>query len=53
MTLTPPDFILAAPQAVGVPIILASCDSENIDELRELQVKGQSIYKLVRGYEKE
>jgi hypothetical protein len=53
MTLSPPDFIMAAPQAVGVPTILASCDRENIDDLREIQIKGQSIYKLVRGYEKE
>ena len=53
MTLTPPEYILVTPQISDVPRIEASCDSQDIDDLKQIQLKGQSIYKLVRGYEKE
>ena len=52
MTLTPPEYILVTPQKDDVPRMEASCDGQDIDDLREIQLKGQSIYKLVRGYEK-
>ena len=52
MTLTPPEYILVTPQKDGVPRMEGSCDSQDIDALRKIQWVGQSIYKLVRGYEK-
>jgi hypothetical protein len=47
MTNLPPDYVLVIPRENEVPEIVASCDKENIDELKELKVKGMHIYKLV------
>lgn len=43
----PPDYILAKPVEDDVPEIQASCDKENLDDLKDLKVKGMYIYKLV------
>ncbi len=48
MTEKPPDYILAIPINGEVPEIQASCDSEDLDELKELKEKGMYLYKLVR-----
>jgi hypothetical protein len=52
MTLTPPEYILVTPQKDDIPRMEGSCDSQDIDALREIQLKEQSIYKLVKAYEK-
>jgi hypothetical protein len=43
----PPDYILAMPRENDVPEIRASCDKENIDELKEMRSSSTYIYKLV------
>jgi hypothetical protein len=43
----PPDYILARPREKDVPFVVASCDKENIDDLKELRQKGEYIYKLM------
>jgi hypothetical protein len=36
-----PDYVLALPKLDDVPDIVASCDKEDIDELKEIAFKGQ------------
>lgn len=43
----PPDYILAIPREREIPEIVASCDSENLPELKEIKQKGQYIYKRI------
>jgi hypothetical protein len=47
MTDQPPDYILVTPQDKEVPRIEASCDREDIDDLKEIKAPGMYIYKLV------
>lgn len=46
-TIDVPDYILCWPQKDDVPIMLASCDKEDIDDLIPMKHEGQYIYKLV------
>lgn len=43
----PPDYILAMPVEDSVPEVQASCDKEDLDDLKLLKVKGMYIYKLI------
>lgn len=45
----PPDYILAMPVEDSVPEVQASCDKEDLDDLKLLKVKGMYIYKLIGG----
>jgi len=44
----PPDYILAKPNEEDVPLIMASCDKQDIDKMKELCIPGMYIYKLVK-----
>jgi hypothetical protein len=46
-TSSPPDYLLAKPIVGEVPEIQASCDKEDLDDLKEMKQKGWRIYKLV------
>jgi len=52
MSSSPPEYILAQPHAGRVPEILASCDAEDIDDLRLMKQDGQYIYHLVKRFSK-
>jgi hypothetical protein len=45
--LKPPHYILAMPKNNEVPEIVASCEKEDVEELKELRLSGQYIYKLL------
>lgn len=47
MTDKPPDYILAIPVEDDVPQVQASCDKEDLDELKTLKVNGMYIYKRI------
>lgn len=40
-----PDYILAKHIVDEVPEVMASCDEDALDDLKELKVKGMYIYK--------
>lgn len=42
-----PDYILVIPKDDAIPEVMASCDKEDIDDLKEMKVEGMFIYKLV------
>ena len=45
----PPDYILAKPSENDVPMVMASCDKQDVDELKDLRIEGMYIYKLVKN----
>jgi hypothetical protein len=47
MTAQPPDYILAMPKEDDVPEVQASCDAQDIDDLKLIKQKGWFIYKRI------
>lgn len=47
MTIKYPDYILVLPKENGVPEVMASCDKEDLDELKDLKQDGMFIFKRV------
>jgi hypothetical protein len=43
----PPDYILAIPREGEVPEVMASCDKEDLEELKDLKLRGWYLYKRI------
>lgn len=49
MTEKAPDYILVRPRKNDVPEIQASCDAEDLDDLKQMKADGMCIYKRIGG----
>jgi len=47
MTPKCPDYILVVPKENGIPEVMASCEKQDFDKLKDMKIEGMFIFRRV------